>query len=237
MLKISGLDTAYGDLYVLKDVSISVKKGSITTILGPNAAGKSTLLKTICRLIKPLSGSIWVDGVNIESKKTYEIALLGVAHVPENRRVFPSLTVLENLEVGSYSKEAKKKRKESLEYVFSLFPRLAERRKQRAGTLSGGEQQMLAIGRALMLRPNLLMLDEPSLGLAPIIVNELFKHIKQINKDGTTILLVEQNANASLMVTTEGYIIDQGRIMFSGNKEQLINNEFVKEAYFSKAIS
>lgn len=233
MLQLTDLCVSYGDLSVLKSVSVNVNERSITAILGPNAAGKSTLLKTISGQLKPISGEILLNGVPIEKKPPYEIAGLGLAHVPEGRRVFPNLTVLENLEVGSYLKEPKKWRQKSLEYVFSIFPRLAERSSQKAGTLSGGEQQMLAIGRGLMLRPKLLILDEPSLGLAPIIVSEVFKLVKKINEDGVTILLVEQNASASLSVLSFGYVLNNGKIAFSGDRKQLMETPQVKEVYLS----
>lgn len=232
MLEVNNLFVGYGDLPVLEDVSLNVPDGSITCILGPNAAGKSTLLKTISGTVKARSGSIVLDGVPTVRMQPASIAAMGLAHVPENRRVFPNLSVLENLEVGSYIKTAKKARKETLEYVYSIFPKLKERFKQRAGTLSGGEQQMLAIARGLMLKPKLLMLDEPSLGLAPIVVREVFVTIKKINEDGVTILLVEQNASMAMSVLNEGYVLYGGRVMASGGKEALMHDSTLERAYF-----
>lgn len=232
MLAISSLYVGYGDLPVLIDVSLNVPAGSITCILGPNAAGKSTLLKAISGTVKAKSGTILFDGVSTEKIQPANIAAMGLAHVPENRRVFPSLSVLENLEVGSYIKRARKSRKESLEYVYDIFPKLKERYRQKAGTLSGGEQQMLAIGRGLMSKPKLIMMDEPSLGLAPLVVKEVFRVIEHINRDGITILLIEQNASMALSVMDKGYVLYGGRVTLSGDKEVLMHDETIVKAYF-----
>jgi branched-chain amino acid transport system ATP-binding protein len=231
MLQIHNLSVSYGDLPALKDLTVNVKEGTITSILGANGAGKTTLLKTISGLNKPIHGDIRFMDESILNLLPHEITRKKIAHVPENRRIFSQLTVLENLEVGSFVKEAKIKRTESLEYVFSIFPRLYERRKQRGGTLSGGEQQMLAIGRALMLQPKLIMLDEPSLGLAPIIVSEVFQHIQRIYEEGVTVLLVEQNAHSSLEITQYGFVLENGRLISEGDKKTLVNSDFVQRAY------
>ena len=236
MLQVEQLSVYYGDLPALRDVSLRVEKGSVTSILGANGAGKTTLLKTISGLIKPKSGSVTFNGRSLLNLPPHEIARMKIAHVPENRRIFTNLTVLENLELGSYVKEAKQHRKESLEYVFSIFPKLYERRRQSGGTLSGGEQQMLSIGRALMLRPELLMLDEPSLGLAPIIVDEMFEHIRRIHEQGVTILLVEQNAHVSLEITTYGFVLENGGLVMEGDRETLMSSDFVKEAYLGLEV-
>jgi branched-chain amino acid transport system ATP-binding protein len=236
MLHIKELSVSYGDLPALKNVTIQVKKGTITSILGAIGAGKTTLLKTISGLNKNVKGDVLFQDVSLVGKKPHEIARMKIAHVPENRRVFSNLTILENLEVGSFEAEAKKKRQESLEYVFSIFPKLYERKKQKAGTLSGGEQQMLAIGRALMLRPSLLMLDEPSLGLAPLIVEEVFKHIQKIYEEGVTVLLVEQNAHASLDITQYGFVLENGSLTIEGDRETLLNSNFIKKAYLGLEV-
>lgn len=236
MLQVENLSVYYGDLPALRDVSLQVRKGTITAILGANGAGKTTLLKTISGLNRPRTGTITFNGKSLVGLAPHEITKLKIAHVPENRRIFTNLTVMENLILGSFIPEAKKHRKESLEYVFSVFPRLHERRNQNAGTLSGGEQQMLAIGRALMLRPELLLLDEPSLGLAPIVVEEMFQHIYSIYEQGVTLLLVEQNAHVSLEITQYGFILENGRLVMEGDKNTLVNSQFVKEAYLGLEV-
>jgi branched-chain amino acid transport system ATP-binding protein len=231
MLEVRDLEVGYGDIQALFGVSFTVEEGSIMAILGPNGAGKSTLLKTISGLLQPRAGDILFEGKSICGMQPYEIAELGIAHVPEGRRVFRSLTVEENLLVGGTAKRAKPERPEALKEVYELFPRLEERRNQRAGSLSGGEQQMLAIGRALMLRPRLLMMDEPSLGLAPILVDAVFEKVRAICETGMTMLLVEQNAAACLSTTQQGAVLEQGRVVLRGTRDQLMDNRLVQEAY------
>jgi branched-chain amino acid transport system ATP-binding protein len=233
LLEVSNIETLYGKITALKGVSISVREGDIVTILGANGAGKTTVLKTIIGLLddQPEKGKIVFKGKNIERKKADHVVSLGISYVPEGREVFPELTVKENLKMGSYIRSDKEEIAKDYERVIRYFPILEEREKQLAGTLSGGEQQMLAIARGLMSRPKLLMLDEPSLGLAPILVKEIFNIIKTINEEGTTILLVEQNANMALKVADFGYVLETGRIVLSDNSENLMENEDVKEFY------
>lgn len=232
-LKVTNIETLYDKITALKGISISVEKGSIVTILGANGAGKTTVLKTIMGLLEdqPEKGKIIFDGKSIERKKAENLVSLGISYVPEGREVFPELTVKENLKMGSYTRKDKKGITEDYERMIGYFPVLGERRKQLAGTLSGGEQQMLAIARGLMSRPKLLMLDEPSLGLAPILVGEIFDIIKEINKEGVTILLVEQNANLALQIADYGYVLETGRIVLSDNCKNLMENEDVQEFY------
>jgi len=231
LLKVNEIDVFYGAIQALFSVSLEVKKGEIVTLIGANGAGKSTLLKTISGLIRPRTGSIYFEDIDITKKSSMEIVKLGISHVPEGRRVFPEMTVLENLELGAYLRKDKQGIKEDLKKVFERFPRLYERKNQLAGTLSGGEQQMLAIGRALMSRPKLLLLDEPSMGLAPILVTEIFKIIKEINSQGTTILLIEQNAHMALSIADRAYVIETGRIVLSGEAKDIAANPEVKKAY------
>ncbi|WAM37496.1 ABC transporter ATP-binding protein [Caldicellulosiruptor acetigenus] len=231
MLKVNEIDVFYGAIQALFSVSLEVKKGEIVTLIGANGAGKSTLLKTISGLIRPRSGTILFEDIDITKKSSMEIVKLGISHVPEGRRVFPEMTVLENLELGAFLRKDKQAIKKDLELVFERFPRLYERKNQLAGTLSGGEQQMLAIGRALMSRPKLLLLDEPSMGLAPILVTEIFKIIKEINSQGTTILLIEQNANMALSIADRAYVIETGKIVLSGDAKEIAANPEVKKAY------
>ncbi|AZT90326.1 ABC transporter ATP-binding protein [Caldicellulosiruptor changbaiensis] len=231
MLKVNGIDVYYGAIQALFSVSLEVQKGEIVTLIGANGAGKSTLLKTISGLIRPRTGSIYFEDTDITKKSSMEIVKLGISHVPEGRRVFPEMTVLENLELGAYLRKDKQGIKEDLKKVFERFPRLYERKNQLAGTLSGGEQQMLAIGRALMSRPKLLLLDEPSMGLAPILVTEIFKIIKEINSQGTTILLIEQNAHMALSIADRAYVIETGKIVLSGDAKEIAANPEVKKAY------
>ncbi|AEM73415.1 ABC transporter ATP-binding protein [Caldicellulosiruptor acetigenus] len=231
MLIVNEIDVFYGAIQALFSVSLEVKKGEIVTLIGANGAGKSTLLKTISGLIRPRSGTILFEDIDITKKSSMEIVKLGISHVPEGRRVFPEMTVLENLELGAFLRKDKQAIKKDLELVFERFPRLYERKNQLAGTLSGGEQQMLAIGRALMSRPKLLLLDEPSMGLAPILVTEIFKIIKEINSQGTTILLIEQNANMALSIADRAYVIETGRIVLTGNAKDVASNPEVKKAY------
>ncbi len=233
ILEIKDLSVNFGGIKAVNDISLSVEKGKIITLIGANGAGKSTILKSVSGTIKPQSGEIIFEGENICGLSPDKIVSKGVTLVPEGRRVFPNLTVLENLKIGAYL------RKDSLtsdiEYVYSLFPRLKERNWQLAGTLSGGEQQMLAVGRALMARPNLIMMDEPSLGLAPLVVKDIFNIIKTINESGITVLLIEQNANMALKTADYGFVIETGNITLSGTGEELLSNESVKEAYLGKS--
>lgn len=232
MLKVENINVAYGELQVLWDVSLEVSQGEIVAIIGSNGAGKTTLLRTIGGLLKPKNGKINFLNKDITNLEAYKRAALGIAHVMEGRRLFPYLTVEDNLKMGAYLPEAWKKRSESFEIVYNLFPILKKRRKQLAGTLSGGEQQMLAIGRALMLRPKMLLLDEPSLGLAPKISLLIFDIVKKINEtENVTILLVEQNVYHSLALSTRAYVIENGRIVMEGTSDEILNNPHVKKAY------
>jgi branched-chain amino acid transport system ATP-binding protein len=232
MLEIKNLQVNYGAIAALQGISVSVNPGSIVTLIGANGAGKTTALKAISGLLKPRSGEIIYDGKNIAGLPPHQIVKLGLSHVPEGRMIFANLTVLENLQLGAYLQTDKQVIRHELEHVFSLFPRLAEREKQIAGTLSGGEQQMLAIGRALMSKPRLLLLDEPSLGLAPLLVKTIFEKIVEINRQqGLTILLVEQNANLALEVSSFGYVLETGKITLQGDSPSLRQNPQVKSAY------
>ncbi|TMA26732.1 MAG: ABC transporter ATP-binding protein [Deltaproteobacteria bacterium] len=225
------LDFAYGDVHVLHGVSLTVDKGEIVTLVGSNGAGKSTTLRNISRLLKPRSGAIVFDGHDLTRLSPHAVVELGVVQVPEGRRVFPEMTVLENLRMGSYIKSARPDREKNIERALALFPRLRERRNQLAGTLSGGEQQMLAIGRGLMTKPRLLLLDEPSLGLSPLLVKTIFDTIAEINAQGTTVLLVEQNVFQSLRIAHRGYVLETGRMVLSGSGQDLLGNEQVKAAF------
>jgi branched-chain amino acid transport system ATP-binding protein len=231
VLEVKGIDVYYGAIHALKGLSLEVEEGSIVTLIGANGAGKTTTLKSISGLLRPRNGAIMFKGSDISKVAPEKIVGLGISQVPEGRRVFATMTVLENLEMGAYLRKDKKGIESDLENVFTRFPRLKERRKQTAGTLSGGEQQMLAIGRALMARPELMLMDEPSMGLAPLLVKEIFEIIKDINARGTTILLVEQNANMALSIANRAYVIETGEIVLEGTAEQLINSEEVKKAY------
>ena len=231
LLELRGVEVAYGDLPALRGVSVSVEAGETLSVVGANGAGKTTMLRAISGLMRPRAGQILLDGERLDTLPSHAIVERGVVQVPEGRKIFPSLTVLENLELGSYVAAAKARRREGLEHVFTLFPRLKERERQAAGTMSGGEQQMLAIGRALMARPRLLMLDEPSLGLAPIIVTEIFRIIGEINRSGTTVLLVEQNTRQALALSRRGYVLENGRVVLEGSGAELLGNEHVKRAY------
>lgn len=231
MLKVNEIDVYYGAIHALKKMSLEVEQGTIVTLIGANGAGKTTTLKTISGILRPKSGSIKYKGSDITKVAPEKIVSLGISQVPEGRRIFPTMTVLENLEMGAYLRKDKKEILKDMENVFNRFPRLQERRKQLAGTLSGGEQQMLAIGRALMARPELMLMDEPSMGLAPLLVKEIFEIIKDINARGTTILLVEQNANMALSVADKAYVIETGEIVLQGSAEQLMKSEEVKKAY------
>jgi branched-chain amino acid transport system ATP-binding protein len=231
LLELTGVDVAYGDLPALQNVDLVVEAGETLSVVGANGAGKTTMLRTISGLLRPRRGEVRFEGERIDRLPCHRVVERGVVHVPEGRKVFPSLAVRENLELGSYTRAARARRAESLERVFALFPRLRERAAQAAGTLSGGEQQMLAIGRALMSRPKLLMLDEPSLGLAPLIVKEIFTTIAAINRDGTTVLLVEQNTRQALALSRRGYVLENGRVALAGTGAELLGNEHVKRAY------
>ena len=229
ILSIKDLKVNYGGIEAVKGISFDVPEGSIVTLIGANGAGKSSTLRTVAGLVKPKSGIIQFKGEDITGKSSIDIVKRGITLVPEGRRIFPDLTVLENLKIGAYLR--KDDLKEDIEWVYSLFPRLKEREWQAGGTLSGGEQQMLAVGRALMSRPKLMMMDEPSLGLAPIVVRDIFKIIREINKKGVTILLIEQNANMALQTADYGYVLETGRIGLSGTGAELLANEDVKKAY------
>ncbi len=231
LLELRGVDAAYGDLQALGDVSIAIEPGEIVSVVGANGAGKTTMLRTISGLLRPRAGEIRFDGRRIDVLATHAVVEHGVVQVPEGRKIFPTLSVRENLELGSYTRRAKAKRADTLERVFALFPRLRERTRQAAGTLSGGEQQMLAIGRALMALPRLLMLDEPSLGLAPIVVREIFRIVREINRAGMTVLLVEQNTRQALALSGRGYVLENGRVVLVGTGQELLGNEHVRRAY------
>ncbi|MBF0259011.1 MAG: ABC transporter ATP-binding protein [Desulfamplus sp.] len=232
MLKLRNIQAFYGNIQALKDISMDVKEGEIITLIGANGAGKSTTLMTICGVVPARSGEIIFEGEAINNMPTNQIVALGINQVPEGRHIFPYLTVMENLDMGTFLRKDKDGIKQDLDYVFTLFPRLSERRSQAGGTLSGGEQQMLAISRAIMTRPRLLLLDEPSLGLAPIITRQIFDIIKKINKENnTTIFLVEQNANLALHVADRGYVMENGAITMTDTGKNLLANENVKKAY------
>ena len=231
MLEVNDIHTYYGNIHALKGVSLKVDKGEIVTLIGANGAGKTTTLRTISGLIKPRSGSVKLDGEAISDYPAHELVYKGIAMVPEGRGVFAKLTVQENMEMGAFSRKAGTGIRDDLDRVFTLFPRLKERRRQVAGTLSGGEQQMLATGRALMAKPTLLLMDEPSMGLAPILVEGIFETIENINKEGTTILLVEQNALMALSVANRGYVLQTGEIVLDDSAKNLEKNEMVQKAY------
>jgi branched-chain amino acid transport system ATP-binding protein len=231
LLQAEHLSASYGAVRAVQDVSIALQPGEAVTVVGANGAGKSTTLKSISGLVRPQGGAIRFEGQDLIGRPAYRIAELGIAHVPEGRRVFPDLTVRENLNLGAYSKRAKGERTASMERVFDLFPRLRERAAQRAGTLSGGEQQMLAIGRGLMLRPKLIMLDEPSLGLAPIMVEAAYEGIEAIHQQGVAILLVEQNLQLALSFADRGYVLENGRVVLEGPAGELLENPTIKASY------
>lgn len=234
MLEIKDLHVSYGGIKALRGINIEVPDGKIVTLIGANGAGKSTLLRTISGLVKAESGSILLDGKDITGLAINKICAEGIALSPEGRHVFTDLSVLENLKIGAYLRKDKKEIEKDLEWVFKLFPRLKERSWQYAGTLSGGEQQMLAVGRALMSKPKILMLDEPSLGLAPLIVQQIFDIIREINNAGVTVLLIEQNANMALKTADLAYVIETGEIVLSGTGKQVLENPTVREAYLGK---
>src|SRR5512136_1651387 len=234
LLEIENVHTYYGQIHALKGVSLTVDKGEIVTLIGANGAGKSTLLKTTSGLLRPNQGSILLEGKDLTQYPPHEIVTKGVVQVPEGRRVFGRLTVTENLEMGAFALNDPRQIQSNLEKVFKLFPRLDERRKQIAGTLSGGEQQMLATGRALMASPRVLLLDEPSMGLAPVLVDNIFDTIRELHDGGTTILLVEQNARMALQVCSRGYVLQTGTIVLSDTAENLWKNEMVRKAYLGE---
>jgi len=231
MLKVKDVNVYYGNIHAIKGISFEVKKGEIVTLIGANGAGKTTILHTLSGILKPSEGSISYKDQDITKTPASKIVPMGIAQVPEGRRIFAKMTVQENLEMGAFIHKGGKQMKEDSEVVYKRFPRLKERRKQIAGTMSGGEQQMLAMGRALMSRPELLLLDEPSMGLAPLLVDEIFDIIKSINDAGTTVLLVEQNANRALHLADRGYVLETGKIVLDGSSEFLLNSPEVKEAY------
>lgn len=232
LFKISDLEVSYGSIAAIKGISLEVRKGEIVTILGSNGAGKTTTMRAISRLLKAASGSIMFKGHELTRLPAHKVVALGISHSPEGRRVFNILSVEENLMLGAYTK--RRVDPEILKWVYDLFPRLQERKSQLAGTLSGGEQQMLAIGRALMSKPELLLLDEPSLGIAPILVKAIFSQIRKIAEKGVTVLLVEQNARAALKLANRGYVLEVGKIVFSGPSEELLNSKRIQEAYLGK---
>jgi len=234
LLELQNVNTYYGAIHALKGVDLAVNKGEIVTLIGSNGAGKSTTLKTVSGLLTPMQGQVTFDGQRIDGTPAYRITEMGIAHVPEGRKIFPRLTVLENLEMGAFTVTDPAVRQRNLERAFTLFPRLKERVHQKGGTLSGGEQQMLAIGRALMMSPKLLMLDEPSMGLAPLLVEQIFAIIRQLNDDGVTILLVEQNALMALEVAHRGYVIQTGAIALHDSAAALRENKSVREAYLGE---
>ena len=234
MLKVDNINLYYGGIHALKDLSLEVKKGEIVTLIGANGAGKTSTLRAISGLEPIKSGSISYKDENLKKVPSHKIVSLGLSHVPEGRKIFANLTVKENLELGAYLRKNKSEIKSDMEMVFSKFPRLKERRKQIAGTVSGGEQQMLAIGRALMNRPEMLILDEPSMGLAPLVVKDIFDTIVEINKSGTTILLVEQNANMALSIANRAYVLETGKIVLSGKASDLLNDDSIRSAYLGE---
>jgi len=231
MLEVRGIDVFYGDVQVLWDVSFGVQKGEIVALIGANGSGKTTSLATISSLLTPRKGSVLFEGKPIHRRPPHDLVGLGIAHVPEARRLFPEMTVKENLLLGALSPAAKKARGRTLERVFTIFPRLLERQKQQAGTLSGGEQQMAAIGRGLMSLPRLLMLDEPSLGLSPLLVGDIFRVIREVHADGVTVLLVEQNVFTTLKIADRAYVLGNGRIALQGSGAELLANDHVRKAY------
>ena len=234
MLEVKDLQVYYGVIQALKGISFEVEQGDVVALIGANGAGKTTTLHTITGLLPSKAGNITFEGTDITHVPGYKLVAMGIAHVPEGRRVFASLTVLQNLKMGAYTRNDKKEIEDTIEMIYKRFPRLKERKNQLAGTLSGGEQQMLAMGRALMSHPRLIVLDEPSMGLSPLYVNEIFDIIQEINKDGVTVLLVEQNAKKALSISNKAYVLETGNIVLSGDAKELMNNERVKKAYLSE---
>nr|WP_330397616.1 ABC transporter ATP-binding protein [Lachnoclostridium sp. An196] len=234
MLEIKDLSVYYGVIQALKGISFEVNEGEVIALIGANGAGKTTTLHTVSGLIAPKSGSVIFEGQDITKTPAHKIVSMGMAHVPEGRRVFASLSVLQNLRLGAYTRNDKEEIEESLRKVYKRFPRLEERKNQPAGTLSGGEQQMLAMGRALMSNPRIILMDEPSMGLSPILVNEIFDIIKEVSAGGTTVLLVEQNAKKALSIADRGYVLETGRIVLEGKAQELLNNKSVQSAYLGE---
>lgn len=234
MLKVEDLHVSYGMIQAIKGVSFEVNEGEVISLIGANGAGKTTILHTITGLLKPQSGSVMFEGKELTTTPAHTIVKLGMAHVPEGRRVFANLSVYENLLMGAYTRKDKKEISETLEMVYKRFPRLEERKKQTAGTLSGGEQQMLAMGRALMSKPRIILMDEPSMGLSPLFVNEVFDIIKKISASGTTVLLVEQNAKKALSISDRAYVLETGNIALTGKSSDLINDDKIKKAYLGE---
>ena len=234
MLEIRDLKVYYGMIQAIKGISFDVNQGEVIALIGANGAGKTTTLQTITGTLSPKSGSIFFEGTDITKVPGHKIVSLGMAHVPEGRRVFSQLSVLENIKLGAYTRKDKKEVEESIQRVYKSFPRLEERKNQLAGTLSGGEQQMLAMGRALMSKPRIILMDEPSMGLSPIFVEEVFRIIREISAEGTTVLLVEQNAKKALTIADRAYVLETGKIVLQGNAKDLLNNESVKKAYLGE---
>ncbi len=234
MLRVENVEVYYGVIKAIKGVSFEVNKGEIIALIGSNGAGKTTILHTITGLITPRTGSIYLEGEDITKIPAHKIVSMGMAHVPEGRRIFQELTVYENLQLGAFILKDKKQIEKNLEYVYTHFPRLKERKNQIAGTLSGGEQQMLAMGRALMSNPKILLMDEPSMGLSPILVSEIFQIIKEVSEDGTTVLLVEQNAKKALAIADRAYVLETGKVALSGDAKELLNDESIKKAYLGE---
>ena len=234
MLEIKDLEVYYGVIQAIKGISFEVNKGEVIALIGANGAGKTTILHTITGLLSPKKGSVIYEGTDITKIPAHKIVSLGMAHVPEGRRVFADLSVYENLKMGAYTRKDKNEVEETLEKVYERFPRLKERKNQMAGTLSGGEQQMLALGRALMSKPKIILMDEPSMGLSPILVNEIFDIIQEVSKSGTTVLLVEQNAKKALSIADRAYVLETGKIVLDGKAEDLLNDDSIKKAYLGE---
>lgn len=234
MLEVKDLEVYYGVIQAIKGVSFEVNKGEVIALIGANGAGKTTILHTITGLLSPKKGSVIYEGTDVTKIPAHKIVSLGMAHVPEGRRVFADLSVYENLKMGAYTRKDKREVEESLDRVYTRFPRLKERKNQMAGTLSGGEQQMLAMGRALMSKPKIILMDEPSMGLSPILVNEIFDIIQEVSKSGTTVLLVEQNAKKALSIADRAYVLETGNIVLEGKAEDLLNDDSIKKAYLGE---
>ena len=234
MLEIKDLEVYYGVIQAIKGISFEVNKGEVIALIGANGAGKTTILHTITGLLSPKKGSVIYEGTDITKIPAHKIVSLGMAHVPEGRRVFADLSVYENLKMGAYTRKDKNEVEETLEKVYERFPRLKERKNQMAGTLSGGEQQMLAMGRALMSKPKIILMDEPSMGLSPLLVNEIFDIIQEVSKSGTTVLLVEQNAKKALSIADRAYVLETGKIVLDGKAEDLLNDDSIKKAYLGE---
>ena len=234
MLEIKDLEACYGMIQAIKGVSFDVNEGEVIALIGANGAGKTTILHTITGLINAQKGSVWFEGKDITKVPAHKIVSMGMAHVPEGRRVFANLTVLQNLKMGAYTRKDKTEIEQTLDSIYKRFPRLMERQNQLAGTLSGGEQQMLAMGRALMSHPKIILMDEPSMGLSPIFVNEIFDIIKSVSASGTTVLLVEQNAKKALSIADRAYVLETGKIVLSGKASDLLNNDSIKKAYLGE---